>query len=149
MPPLHSLYTGLAHNPGGPVSGPPRPLCTSPHPQQASHASYGLIREESRFNARARSSTGALGLAQLMPATARQVAESLDLPPVGSQELLQPVQNIRLGAAYLGQFLKRFGGNPAYAVAAYNAEPGAAERWRHALPQAEFDRRVEHIAYGA
>ncbi|WP_240359214.1 transglycosylase SLT domain-containing protein [Pyxidicoccus trucidator] len=107
----------------------------------------GLIREESRFNPRARSATGALGLAQLMPATARQVAESLDLPPVGEAALLQPADNIRLGAAYLGQLTKHFGGNVAYAVAAYNAGPGAVERWRHALPRAELDEWVEHIAF--
>jgi len=107
----------------------------------------GLIREESRFNARARSSTGALGLAQLMPATARQVATSLDLPPVGEAALLQPADNVRLGAAYLGQLIKHFGGNEAYAVAAYNAGPGAVARWRHALPQAELDEWVEHIAF--
>lgn len=107
----------------------------------------GLIREESRFNPRARSSTGALGLAQLMPATARQVADSLDLPPVGEAALLQPTDNVRLGAAYLGQLVKHFGGNVAYAVAAYNAGPRAVERWRHALPQAELDEWVEHISF--
>ncbi|NMO17330.1 transglycosylase SLT domain-containing protein [Pyxidicoccus fallax] len=107
----------------------------------------GLIREESRFNPRARSSTGALGLAQLMPATARQVADSLDLPTVSEAALLQPADNVRLGAAYLGQLVKHFGGNVAYAVAAYNAGPRAVERWRHALPQAELDEWVEHITF--
>ena len=107
----------------------------------------GLIREESRFNPKARSSTGALGLAQLMPATARQVADSLDLPMTGEATLLQPADNVRLGAAYLGQLTKHFGGNVAYAVAAYNAGPRAVERWRHALPQAELDEWVEHIAF--
>lgn len=107
----------------------------------------GLIREESRFNPKARSSTGALGLAQLMPATARQVADSLDVPLAGEAALLQPADNVRLGAAYLGQLTKHFGGNVAYAVAAYNAGPRAVERWRHALPQAELDEWVEHIAF--
>jgi soluble lytic murein transglycosylase len=107
----------------------------------------GLIREESRFNPRARSSTGALGLTQLMPATARQVAASLKLSGVGEQALLQPDQNVRIGAAYLGQLLKQFGGNTAYAVAAYNAGPGAVERWQKALPQADIDEWVEHIAF--
>jgi soluble lytic murein transglycosylase len=107
----------------------------------------GLIREESRFNPRARSSTGALGLTQLMPATARQVAASLKLSAVGEQTLLQPDQNVRIGAAYLGQLLKQFGGNAAYAVAAYNAGPGAVERWRKALPQADIDEWVEHITF--
>ncbi|MDC0708097.1 transglycosylase SLT domain-containing protein [Stigmatella sp. ncwal1] len=107
----------------------------------------GLIREESRFNPRARSSTGALGLAQLMPATAREVAASLQLPAISEQVLLQPADNIRLGSTYLGQLLKRFGGNPAFAVAAYNAGPMAVERWQRALPQAELDEWVEHIAF--
>jgi soluble lytic murein transglycosylase len=107
----------------------------------------GLIREESRFNPRARSSTGALGLTQLMPATARQVAASLKLSAVGEQVLLQPDQNVRIGAAYLGQLLKQFGGNAAYAVAAYNAGPGAVVRWQKALPQADIDEWVEHITF--
>jgi soluble lytic murein transglycosylase len=107
----------------------------------------GLIREESRFNPRARSSTGALGLTQLMPATARQVAATLKMPTVNEQVLLQPGDNIRVGAAYLGQLLNRFEGNPAFAVAAYNAGPSAVERWQKALPQAELDEWVEHIAF--
>jgi soluble lytic murein transglycosylase len=107
----------------------------------------GLIREESRFNPRARSSTGALGLTQLMPATAREVAASLKMPTVNEQVLLQPGDNIRVGAAYLGQLLNRFEGNPAFAVAAYNAGPSAVERWQKALPQAELDEWVEHIAF--
>ncbi|MFY1830812.1 transglycosylase SLT domain-containing protein [Myxococcus fulvus] len=107
----------------------------------------GLIREESRFRPTARSSTGALGLAQLMPATAKQVAQALKLGDVGESNLLQPAQNVRLGSAYLGQLLHRFGGNVAYAVAAYNAGPHAVDRWRQALPQAELDEWVEHIAF--
>ncbi|MBN9684617.1 MULTISPECIES: lytic transglycosylase domain-containing protein [unclassified Corallococcus] len=107
----------------------------------------GLIREESRFNPRARSSTGALGLAQLMPTTAQAVADSLKLASFEMSSLLQPAPNIRLGAAYLGSLLKHFNGNPAYAVAAYNAGPNAVERWRKALPDAELDEWVEHIAF--
>ncbi|MFB1482145.1 transglycosylase SLT domain-containing protein [Corallococcus sp. RDP092CA] len=107
----------------------------------------GLIREESRFNPSARSATGALGLAQLMPGTAKQVADSLKLASFEVSSLLQPAQNIRLGAAYLGSLLKHFDGNPAYAVAAYNAGPAAVERWRKALPDAELDEWVEHIAF--
>ncbi|MBJ6759599.1 transglycosylase SLT domain-containing protein [Myxococcaceae bacterium JPH2] len=107
----------------------------------------GLIREESRFNFRARSSTGALGLAQLMPDTAQAVARALGIPSVDEASLLQPAQNIRLGAAYLGQLLARFDGNPAYAVAAYNAGPAAVDRWRRDLPRAELDEWVEHISF--
>jgi soluble lytic murein transglycosylase len=107
----------------------------------------GLIWQESRFNPRARSSTGALGLTQLMPQTAREVAATLKLPAVGEQTLLDPAANIRLGAAYLSQLLKRFGGNTAFAVAAYNAGPAAVERWQKALPEADMDEWVEHISF--
>jgi soluble lytic murein transglycosylase len=107
----------------------------------------GLIWQESRFNPRARSSSGALGLTQLMPDTAQEVAASLKIPTVGEQALLEPSQNVRLGAAYLGQLLKHFGGNTAFAVAAYNAGPAAVERWQKALPQADIDEWVEHITF--
>jgi len=153
--------TSLRQEVRGPLSAASRPIWEAMWPLAyrthiARHARahrvdpdllQGLIREESRFNARARSATGALGLAQLMPATARQVAESLALPPPGESALLQPTTNIRLGAAYLGQLLRHFGGNVAYAVAAYNAGPRAVERWRHALPEAELDEWVEHISF--
>ncbi len=153
--------TSLKQEVHGPLTAASRPVweATWPLAFRASIARYsrahrvdadllqGLIREESRFNARARSATGALGLAQLMPATARQVADALDLPAPGEAALLEPTTNIRLGAAYLGQLLKHFGGNVAYAVAAYNAGPRAVERWRHALPEAELDEWVEHIGF--
>ncbi|WP_163781843.1 lytic transglycosylase domain-containing protein [Myxococcus vastator] len=153
--------TSLKQEVHGPLSTASRPIweATWPLAYRTAIARYarahrvdpdllqGLIREESRFNARARSATGALGLAQLMPATARQVADSLDMPMPGESALLQPHTNIRLGAAYLGQLLKHFGGNVAYAVAAYNAGPRAVERWRHALPEAELDEWVEHIGF--
>lgn len=107
----------------------------------------GLIWQESRFNPRARSSSGALGLTQLMPETAREVAAALKVPALGEQKLLDPAENVRLGAAYLGQLLKHFGGNTAFAVAAYNAGPAAVERWQKALPQADVDEWVEHISF--
>jgi soluble lytic murein transglycosylase len=151
----------LRHEASGPLSPASRPIWEATWPlayrsiiERQAKASrvdpdllQGLIREESRFNPRARSSTGALGLTQLMPKTAREVAASLKLASVGESTLLQPAENVRLGAAYLGQLLKRFNGNTAFAVAAYNAGPHAVERWQKALPQAELDEWVEHIAF--
>ena len=104
-----------------------------------------LIREESAFNPSARSPTGALGLAQLMPATASAVAKQLNVPLVATSSLLEPQQNIRLGSAYLGSLQRRFAGNPAYAVASYNAGPGAVDRWLSRFPDAELDEWVEQI----
>lgn len=104
-----------------------------------------LLREESNFNPRARSTAGALGLAQLMPATAQEVAQQLRSGPITTASLLEPRQSIRLGSAYLGGLRRRFGGSVAHAVAGYNAGPGAVGRWLARWPQAELDEWVEHI----
>jgi len=82
---------------------------------------YGLMRQESAFQARARSAAGALGVMQLMPATARKVARRLGEPEPAIWRLLGPAENIRIGAAHLDELLRRYGGNPVYALAAYNA----------------------------
>ncbi|MGI9303874.1 MAG: lytic transglycosylase domain-containing protein, partial [Gammaproteobacteria bacterium] len=79
----------------------------------------------------ARSSAGALGLMQLMPATARQTAKKLGLKHSGSR-LSDEAYNITLGSAYLRQMLDRFG-SPVLAAAAYNAGPKRVREW---LPKA-------------
>ncbi len=104
-----------------------------------------LMREESRFNRRARSSAGAIGLAQLMPRTARNVARELGLGGVTPAALQRPSLNIRLGAAYLGKLLAEFDGSKVHAVAAYNAGPDAVWRWIRERPDAELDEWVEQI----
>ncbi|MBM7118379.1 transglycosylase SLT domain-containing protein [Archangium primigenium] len=104
-----------------------------------------LIREESAFNPNARSSTGALGLSQLMPATASLVARQLNLTLATPAALLEPRHNIRLGSAYLGGLQRRFSGNLAHAVASYNAGPAAVDRWLTRFPTAELDEWVEQI----
>ena len=86
----------------------------------------GVIRQESSFDVEARSPVGALGLMQLMPATAAQVARSLGAAAVG--ELTDAGVNVRLGTAYLGAQLDRFGALPP-ALAAYNAGPSRARDW--------------------
>ncbi|WP_242361047.1 transglycosylase SLT domain-containing protein [Anaeromyxobacter sp. SG17] len=104
-----------------------------------------LMREESRFNPSARSTTGALGLTQLMPRTARDVARGLKLGRVNPRMLHRPGLNIRLGAAYLAELLAEFEGSTARAVAAYNAGPVAVWRWVRASPDEELDAWVERI----
>ena len=91
----------------------------------------GVIRQESVFNPTVASPVGALGLMQLMPATAREVARGLALAPPASKDILDPATNIRLGSRYLAQLRDRFG-HAALATAAYNAGPGRVEQWRPA-----------------
>ncbi|MCV2437233.1 lytic transglycosylase domain-containing protein [Paucibacter sp. DJ2R-2] len=90
---------------------------------------YGLIRQESRFIADARSSVGATGLMQVMPATARWTAKKAGLSY--SPELMKTQDfNLRIGTHYLKLVLDDFGGSYAMAAAAYNAGPGRPRRWR-------------------
>jgi soluble lytic murein transglycosylase len=90
---------------------------------------YGLIRQESRFIMDARSSAGASGLMQLMPATARNTARRMGMP-FRPDMLNDRAVNLQLGTAYLKQALDDFGGSQALAAAAYNAGPGRPRKWR-------------------
>ena len=90
---------------------------------------YGLIRQESRFIADARSSVGASGLMQLMPATARWTAKKIGLA-FSADQIAERDTNLRLGTAYLKLVLDDFGGSQALAAAAYNAGPNRPRKWR-------------------
>jgi soluble lytic murein transglycosylase len=89
---------------------------------------YGLIRQESRFIADARSRAGAGGLMQLMPATARWVANKMGLRRIG--DVTEVDTNVTLGTYYLRHVLDTLDGYPVLASAAYNAGPGRARAWR-------------------
>jgi soluble lytic murein transglycosylase len=103
-----------------------------------------LIREESGFQPGARSSTGALGLAQLMPATAFRVGRSLNTW-VSRRALLQPGANVRLGSAYLGWLHRHFKGNRFHAIASYNAGENRVARWVKEFGEGPTDEWVEQI----
>jgi soluble lytic murein transglycosylase len=108
---------------------------------------YGVARSESLFMRDVRSSAGAIGLMQLMPATGKKVAKEIQLPYSGLNTLTDPASNIRLGTSYLGQMAERYGGNRVLATAAYNAGPHRVDAW---LPESgEIDARawIENIPF--
>ena len=88
-----------------------------------------VTRQESSFNAAAISPSGALGLMQLMPGTARDVAGRLGVPFIQDKLTRDPGYNVQLGSQYLAEMLQRFGGSYELALAAYNAGPGRVARW--------------------
>jgi hypothetical protein len=94
------------------------------------HLLGALMMAESSGRADARSHKGALGLFQLMPATAAEQAQRLGLPPPDEQRLLADARlNARLGARYLAWLLARQQGDAERALIAYNAGPGRLARW--------------------
>jgi soluble lytic murein transglycosylase len=94
----------------------------------------GLVRQESRFITAAKSSVGASGLMQLMPATAKWIAGKIGMSNFSHARVNDVDVNIRLGTAYLKHVLDDQGGSPVLAAAAYNAGPGRARRWRDVRP---------------
>ena len=95
---------------------------------------FGLMRQESRFVNVARSSVGASGLMQIMPATARWIAQRLGIRRFQVEEMRDPARNIEFGAYYLKHIQTTLDGSPVLATAAYNAGPGRAQRWRSDRP---------------
>lgn len=94
---------------------------------------YGLIRQESRFMTDARSRVGALGLMQLMPATAKWSAKQVGIKDYSVDRVVDVPVNLSLGSYYLRHVLDDLG-HPVLATAAYNAGPGRARRWRAESP---------------
>lgn len=96
---------------------------------------YGLIRQESRFILNARSSVGASGLMQLMPATAQHVAKKIGLRDFSVNQVNDISTNILLGSTYLNMMLTNLDGSQAMAAAGYNAGPRRPRAWQATLNQ--------------
>jgi len=107
---------------------------------------YGLIRQESRFIMDARSSAGASGLMQVMPATARWTAQKIGLKNFKSEHIYDKDTNLIIGTAYLKLVLDSFDGSLPLAAAAYNAGPGRSRRWRNG-PMLEAAIWAENIPF--
>ncbi|MCW8886136.1 MAG: transglycosylase SLT domain-containing protein, partial [Motiliproteus sp.] len=108
---------------------------------------YAVSRQESAFAVDVRSHAGAVGLMQLMPATAKQTARKINVKYRGSFQLKKPEYNVRLGSAYLSQMHKRFNNNRIFATAAYNAGPHRVDLWLKQRGQLPLDAWVETIPF--
>jgi len=108
---------------------------------------YGIVRQESAFMNNVRSHAGALGLMQVMPATARYVAKKIGLKINNNRDILKIDTNISLGTSYLRQMLDKFDGNYMLATAAYNAGPNRAKRWAKERGCLPADLWVELIPF--
>jgi soluble lytic murein transglycosylase len=104
-----------------------------------------IMREESALDPTVVSAAGAVGLTQLMPATAGQAARRARLAVPTAAELVDPALNIRLGAIHLGDMLRRFGGSAPLAIAAYNAGDTPVRAWWRARAALPLDEFVEEI----
>jgi soluble lytic murein transglycosylase len=107
----------------------------------------GLVRQESRFIAEARSSAGAAGLMQVMPRTARFVAAKIGLRNYRPASVTDIETNVTLGTGYLKMVLDQLG-HPVLASAAYNAGPARARRWRDPERSLEGAIYAETIPFG-
>jgi soluble lytic murein transglycosylase len=106
---------------------------------------YALIRAESGFSPAIKSGAGAIGLMQMMPATARMTAhEKGEFNP---QRLTTPEYNIRLGTRHLHDLMKEYDGDVVYMAAAYNAGSGALGRWKKSYKGLQKDEFIESIPY--
>ena len=106
----------------------------------------GLIRQASGFDARIESASGAVGLMQLMPPTAREMAEGLGLS-YRPARLREPDYNLRLGIRYLASLVRRFDARAEEVLSAYNAGPTRMRNWRGEPTYQDRDVFMEHIPF--
>ena len=107
---------------------------------------YAVIRQESLYQPRVVSSASAIGLMQLLPATARRTAVRMGRTAPSRTALTEPAINVALGAGTLEHLIERFDGQVLAALAGYNAGPNAARRWLPERPL-EADVWVENIPF--
>lgn len=105
-----------------------------------------LAKAESSFRADVKSHAGAIGLMQLMPATARATA-GIKAAQFNPLSLIDPEFNIRIGTKHLRELLDQYQQDTVFTLAAYNAGAGAVNRWRRAFGELQRDEFIENIPY--
>lgn len=90
---------------------------------------FSIIKAESNFKENAESSSGAVGLMQLMEETAKEIAESMDEPILEKEDLKEAETNIKIGIKYYSILQKNYDGNMLLALTAYNAGIGNVNTW--------------------
>jgi len=98
-----------------------------------------VMQAESQFNPRAVSPSGAIGLMQVLPSTAR------DLGVTNAEDLFEPETNVNVGLQYLSNLLSKYKGNEKLALAAYNAGPGAVDRFGGVPPYNETRAYIDRV----
>jgi hypothetical protein len=106
-----------------------------------------IMREESHFDPQALSSSKAMGLMQLMPATAKFVARKKKIKLKEKSEIFNPELNTRLGTLYLGSLADRFKSELIYTAGSYNAGPHNMQKWIKRWPGKSIDAFVEQIPF--
>ncbi|MEH6471717.1 MAG: transglycosylase SLT domain-containing protein, partial [Halopseudomonas sp.] len=108
---------------------------------------FAIARQESAFTSDARSHAGAMGLMQLMPATAKETARRAKVRYRGPQQLTDPSLNVKLGSYYLASLSRRYQGHRVLASAAYNAGPGRVNQWLEQRKDLPIDIWIETIPF--
>lgn len=105
-----------------------------------------IIRKESTFRPAIKSKAGAIGLMQVMPATASHTASKYGIPYAGAHQLTVPEVNLEIGTKYLAARLEQYG-HLAYAAAAYNAGPARVAQWKENYPTLPLDEWIAEIPF--
>lgn len=108
---------------------------------------FAIIKAESNFNPNVVSSSEAIGLMQLMDATAEELAKKLDITFSKKSSLYNPELNIRLGTKYFSDLLKEYNSNKLLALTAYNAGKGNVKKWIEQGTIKEDGSDIENIPY--
>ena len=106
---------------------------------------YSLIREESRYNPNAVSSSNARGLMQLISGTANDSAREVGIQQYSFNKLFEPEVNVELGSFYLRKVLDRYNGEIPLGLASYNAGPNRVAEWVDSIGYYKFDEFIEKI----